>query len=147
MEALVGLLGALIGAYVAARYAEQNVRTAQIAALADFLSSVAKCLLEMEEALANDIVPTGAGNRLEKVLAEFDATLDRAPVDESTRSELKNLGLRVQRCLIDGRFLDDAIRGHILREKEAEKKKMLRSMVQVAGHLEGQADVLRTIVK
>jgi hypothetical protein len=147
VEGLLALLGGLIAAYVTAKYEGQKERTAQITALAAFLSSIAKCLLEMEEALANNIVPTSAGHRLEEVLDQFDATLDRAPVEENKRSELKELGSRVRRSLIDGRFLDDAIKGHILRAQESEKKKMLHNMVQLAGHLEGQADVLRTIVE
>lgn len=58
MEALVGLLGALIGAWVTAHFAEKNERRSQLRALADFLEGIANCLERMEKSLRNNVVPT-----------------------------------------------------------------------------------------
>ena len=67
MDALVGLLGALMGAYLTAKYAERNERRSQLRALADFLEGIAGCLERMEKSLRNDVVPTADGHRLEEI--------------------------------------------------------------------------------
>lgn len=67
----LGLLGALIGAYLTAKYAEKNERRSQLRALADFLEGIAGCLDRMEKSLSNDVVPTADGHRLEEIVGEF----------------------------------------------------------------------------
>jgi hypothetical protein len=147
MDALVGLLGALIGAYVTAKYARQSERRSQLAALADFLEGIAGCLERMEKSLRNDLVPTDDGHRLEEIVDGFATTVQRAPLDNRWKKETESLRSQLRQHLRDGEFLDDIIRGYVLEAPSDAKKRILHSMAVTSGRLRGQADLLRSRAK
>lgn len=146
MEPLLGLLGGLVAAFVTAHYEGAKERARQIGALVRFLEAIATCISEMERSLARNKVPTKAGNRLKLILERFGVALDKAPLDKDTKSEMKVLRSQIERCLIDGRFLDEAIRGHILRVPEAKREQLLHAMARTAAGVEGQAVVLKAFI-
>ena len=82
MDIVTGLIGALVGAYITAIYAERAIRDKQRGKLVEYLRSLAKCLEEMAESLAQNKMPTLAGNNLEKTINDFDAVLDSAAMNE-----------------------------------------------------------------
>jgi hypothetical protein len=128
MEALIGLLGALIGAYVTANYAEQSNHRSQLGALADFLEAIADCLERMEKSLRNDVVPTDDGHRLEQIVHDFASAVRGAPLDSEWKKKTESLRSQLQQHLHDGEIIDDIIRGHVLRAPSDAKERMLHSM-------------------
>jgi hypothetical protein len=143
MEALVGLLGALIGAYLSAKYAEKNERRSQLRGLADFLEGIAGCLERMEKSLRNDVVPTADGHRLEEIVGEFAGIIQRAPLSSKWKKEAEATRSQVQLHLRSGEIIDDIIRGYMLQAPPDAKANLLHGMVETSGRLRGQADVLR----
>jgi len=105
MDALVGLLGALIGAYLTARYAEKNERRSQLRALADFLDGIAGCLERMEKSLRKDVVPTADGHRLEEIVGEFAGVIQRAPLDSKWKNEAEATRRQLQLHLKSGAII------------------------------------------
>jgi len=147
MEALAGLLGALIGAYLTAKYAERNERRLQLRALADFLEEIAGCLERMEKSLRNDVVPSVDGRRLEQNVGQFADLVQGAPLDSKWKKEAELLRSQLEVHLHSGEILDDIIRGHVLQAPAETKANLLHGMVQTSGRLRGQADILRVQAK
>jgi hypothetical protein len=143
LEAVIGLVGAIVGAYVQASYSSREARQKQIEELAAYLKELASCLNEMVEKLSKDEVPTTAGNRIEKAFESFEAKLENVKLSKAKQGELAYAQQRLEQCLSDGRFLDDVIRGHILRSHDpTEKARILLEMARTSGYLGGVADTL-----
>ena len=147
MATLVGLLGALIGAYLTAKYKEKNEHRLQLQALAEFLEGIADCLERIEKSLRNDVVPTVDGRRLERIVSEFGGVVQDAPLDNKWKNEAEVLRSQLEVHLRSGEILDDIIRGHVLEAPTDTKATLLHGMVQTSGRLRGQADILRAQAK
>ena len=143
MEILVGLLGSLIGAFLTAKYAEGDKRRLQLRALAYFLEKIAGCLERMEKSLRNDVAPNIDGRNLKNIVGEFADLIQGAPLDSKWKKEAELLRIELETHLHSGEVLDDIIRGYVLQAPAETKANLLHGMVQTAGRLRGQADILR----
>jgi len=143
MDPVIGLLGALIGAFVAAHYPARTERKAQLESLAKLLDEIADCLAKMEEALAKNIVPTTDGNRLQRIIGDFKTVIARTNLDRAWRENAEKERAKVELHLSNGKVIDDYIRGHILRLSDKAKARALHEMRQTSGRIRGDAALLR----
>jgi len=143
MEARIGLLGALIGAYVTAHYARKSDRRVQLAAFAGFLEGISGCLERMADSLRKDTVPTADGNALEKMVEDFASTVQKAPLDTAWKEKAESVRSQLQVHLHSGEIIDDIIRGKMLSGPPELKERMLHAMVATSGILRGQAHAIR----
>jgi hypothetical protein len=143
--ALVGLVGVLVGHFLTAHFKSKELRSGQIKALAAFLDSIAASLMEIKTSLSKDVIPTGAGNKLKKVLKNYRDIIDSAPLDDKTKSAILFQKQEIERCLTAGQIEDDILRGKIIRSARIKKEEVLLDMERAAARLQGQADVLKVL--
>src|ERR1039457_3921284 len=108
--ALIGLIGALVGHLLTARYAGKEQRRKEVLALAAFIDSVSELLLGMHKKLSNNEVPTIEGNRLGQVLKGYADVVAKSSIDERRRKELEGVLPQLETLLMTAEFEDEIIR-------------------------------------
>lgn len=133
---LMALVATLVEIVRTAKFDKES-RTMHLKALSDFLGSVAECLIMMKTDLAQNKVPTFAGNKLNQVIAHYEDIIAKAPLDKQLRISLLETKAKIERCLTDGEALDDIIRGHILYAPKNDREAVLLEMERTAAKIQG----------
>ena len=91
--ALIGLAGALVGAFVSAKFADKEQRRKEVIALAAFIDSISELLMGMHEKLSNEEVPTSEGNQLKQVLDGYSDIVTKSRISKKRQKDLEKITL------------------------------------------------------
>lgn len=146
MEAeLILLIGALVGAFVSARFANKEQQRKEVLALTAFIDSISELLMGMHEKLSNNEVPTSEGNQLKQILEGYSDVVSKSRISKKKRKELKNILPQLKTLLTTAEFEDEIIRGVVLSYDPKSREKLLHELQRTASRLKGMSDVLKAI--
>ena len=140
-EAVIGAFSALVGAFLSAKYERGSELRVEMTKLADFLETIADCLTQMHGKLSHDEVPTQAGDRLKRVLDEYESALSESNLPSERKTQLMSLYGNVKRVLSEAGFQDDVLRGSALGSGRSDG--LEADLQRVSGRILGMSDALR----
>jgi hypothetical protein len=143
MEALIGLVGALVGVLVTARFKDKDQRRKEALALAAFIDSISELLLGMHKKLSIGEIPTTEGNRLSQVLKSYADVVAKSRISKKRRKELEEVLPQLETLLMTAEFEDEIIRGVVLTYDPMSREKLLHELNRTASRLKGMSDVLK----
>ncbi len=133
------LFVAMVSLYVSYYYGKKQTSQPSSANFKNYLLEISSSLKEMAEKLAKNEIPTQAGNKLSQALENFKLLSSDLKKQDKTRQDLEKTYLKLKKHLFAGKFLDDVIRGYIIKADEKKKSEMLSDMLRTSGFLEGIA--------
>jgi hypothetical protein len=145
MEALIALIGVLIGTFVPARFADKEQRRNEVLALAAFIDSLSELLVGMHEKLSNGVVPTSEGNQLLQALNGYTDAVARSRISKKRRKELESILPQLKTLLTTAEFEDEIIRGVVLTYDPKSRERLLQELERTAGRLKGMSDALKVV--
>jgi hypothetical protein len=145
MEALIALIGVLIGTFVPARFADKEQRRNEVLALAAFIDSLSELLMGMHEKLSNGVVPTSEGNQLLQALNGYTDAVARSRISKKRRKELESILPQLKTLLTTAEFEDEIIRGVVLTYDPKSRERLLQELERTAGRLKGMSDALKVV--